>query len=143
MRRSDVDLTLAADEMIRWASPVQNMARTATRDVEVRGQQVQEGDQLMLFYPSANRDEAEFACPHAFDLSRTSNRHLAFGAGPHRCAGSNLARMNLRIAFEELVQRVQDVRLQPGAEVAYHSAMNRAPVAVPITFTPGPRSASA
>ena len=74
-----------------------------------------------------------------FDLGRDANRHIAFGAGPHRCAGSNLARMNLRIAFEELVPRLADVRLQPGAEVRYHSAMNRAPVSVPITFTPGRR----
>ena len=73
MRRSDVDLALAADEMIRWASPVQNMARTATRDVEVRGQQVHEGDQVMLFYPSANRDEDVFDDPHRFDVRRNPN----------------------------------------------------------------------
>ncbi len=94
----------------------------------------------MLFsWASANRDEAEFACPHAFDPERESNRHLSFGAGPHRCAGSNLARMNLRIALEEVLARLHDLRLADGAEpIRYHSMLNRSPVSVPVTFTPGP-----
>ena len=76
-----------------------------------------------------------------FDLGRPSNRHLAFGAGPHRCAGSNLARLNVRVALEELVGRLDHVRLQEGVEpLPFHSALNRAPLSVPITFTPGVRA---
>ena len=87
--------------------------------------------------------QAEFDDAAAFDPSRSSNRHLAFGAGPHRCAGSNLARLNLRVALEELLTRLDDVALQPGVEpLHFHSALNRAPLTVPITFTPGPRRAS-
>ena len=64
---------------------------------------------MLIYWASANRDEGEFACPADFDLDRASNRHLAFGAGPHRCAGSNLARLNLRVALEELVRRLDDL----------------------------------
>ena len=97
-----------------------------------------EGDRVLLSWASANRDEGEFACPFAFDLERESNRHIAFGAGPHRCAGSNLARMNLRIAVREIVERFEDLRLTDD-DVRFHSLYSRAPVAVPITYRPGPR----
>ena len=91
---------------------------------------------------SANRDADEFDGPDGFDLDRRSNRHVAFGAGPHRCAGSHLARMNLRVALTEVLRRLSDIRLQDeAAPIAFHSMYNRAPVAVPITFTPGPREA--
>ena len=98
----------------------------------------------MIYWASANRDEGEFDAAAAFDPSRASNRHLAFGAGPHRCAGSNLARLNLRVALEELLARVDDVALQPGVEpMHFHSALEpRSPLACPITFTPGPRRAA-
>ncbi len=72
-------------------------------DTEIGGQQIKEGDRVLVSWAAANRDEKEFACPAQFDLDRASNRHIAFGAGPHRCAGSNLARMNIRIAVGELV----------------------------------------
>src|SRR5258705_41666 len=116
------------------------MARTVAADTEIDGHQVKAGEQVVMWFASANRDEAEFPRAAEFDLERKSNRHLAFGAGPHRCAGSNLARMNLRIALEELVVRLHDVRLQRGADVHFHSTFNRAPLSVPITFTPGARS---
>ena len=93
-----------------------------------------------MYWASADRDEGEFERPDEFDLDRSPNRHIAFGAGPHRCAGSNLARMNLRIALEELVERLRNVRVQPaGEDPEWHSTFNRAPLSVPITFTPGPR----
>ena len=130
----------AVEELLRLDGSFICIGRTARVDTELGGRPVKAGERVMIYWASANRDDAEFEQPDTFDLDRYANRHIAFGAGPHRCAGSNLARMNLRIAFEELVQRVQDVRLQPGAEIEYHSAMNRAPVTVPITFTPGPRS---
>jgi cytochrome P450 family 142 subfamily A polypeptide 1 len=111
LRRGEVDLALMAEEMIRWNSPVQNMARTATRDVEVRGQQLHEGDQLMLFYPSANRDEDVFDDPHRFDVTRNPNPHVAFGFGTHFCLGASLARLEVRVMFEELLARLTDFEL--------------------------------
>ena len=95
-----------------------------------------------MYWASANRDEAEFIAPDTLDLDRERNRHIAFGAGPHRCVGSNLARMNLRVAIDEIVRRLRDVKLQPGADIGFHSTFNRAPLSVPITFTPGERSGS-
>lgn len=130
----------AVEELLRLDGSFICIGRTARVDTELGGRQVKAGERVMLYWASANRDDAEFDDPDSFDLDRFANRHVAFGAGPHRCAGSNLARMNLRIAFEELVNRLHDIRLQPGAEIAYHSSLNRAPVTVPITFTPGPRS---
>ena len=92
-----------------------------------------------MYWAAANRDADEFDNPDTFDLDRPRNRHIAFGAGPHRCIGSNLARMNLRIAIGELVQRLSDIRLAPGANVEFHSTFNRAPRSMPILFTPGQR----
>jgi cytochrome P450 len=111
------------------------------KDVEVGGQLIKQGDAVLLSWVSANRDEHEFGtCPAEFDLERGSNRHVAFGAGPHRCAGSHLAKMNLRVAIEEIVNRLDDLCLAvPDDEVEFHSAFSRAPESVPITFTPGPR----
>ena len=130
----------AVEELLRLDGSFICIGRTARHDTELGGRPVQAGERVMIYWASANRDEDEFDDPDGFDLGRDANRHIAFGAGPHRCAGSNLARMNLRIAFEEIVRRLTGVHLQPGAEIHYHSAMNRAPVSVPITFTPGPRS---
>jgi cytochrome P450 family 142 subfamily A polypeptide 1 len=111
LQRGDADLALMAEEMIRWNSPVQNMGRTATRDVEVRGQLLHEGDQLMLFYPSANRDEDVFEDPHRFDITRNPNPHVAFGFGTHFCLGASLARLEVRVMFEELLARLADFEL--------------------------------
>jgi cytochrome P450 len=130
----------AVEELLRLDPPFIAIARTATCDTEVAGHAVKAGEKVLIYWASANRDPAEFACPAAFDPERATNRHLSFGAGPHRCAGSNLARMNLRVAVDELVRRLDDVRLAEGAElVPFHSVLNRAPLAVPLTFTPGPR----
>src|SRR5215471_12301380 len=94
---------------------------------------------VLMYWVSANRDEAEFPDSATFDLERERNRHIAFGAGPHRCVGSNLARMNLRVAIGEVVRRLHDIKLQPGADIDFHSTFNRAPLSVPITFTPQER----
>jgi cytochrome P450 len=134
--RSDPELVRpAVEELLRLEGPFVAIGRTAMCDTEVGGQVIEAGDKVLIYWASANRDEAEFACPHAFDLGRERNRHIAFGAGPHRCAGSNLARMNLRIGVEELVTRLDDVRLAPDADVHFHSILNRMPLTVPITFT--------
>ena len=96
--------------MLRWATPVKNMNRTATRDVELFGQQIHEGDRMLLLYPSANRDEAVFTDPYRFDVRRDPNPHVAFGAyGRHHCLGAPLARLELRVLFEELLARFADI----------------------------------
>lgn len=102
----------AIEEMLRWATPVRNMNRTATCDVEVNGQQVREGDRILLLYPSANRDDAVFTDPFRFDITRTPNDHVAFGAyGRHHCLGAPLARLELRVLFEELLARTSHIEL--------------------------------
>jgi cytochrome P450 len=112
------------------------MARTVTRDTVLGGQRLGKGDKVLFHLASANRDSEQFNSPATFDLNRKVNRHLAFGAGPHRCVGSNLARLNLRVAVEELTTRLDNIRLQDDAEpIEYRSALNRSPVAVPIAFT--------
>ena len=133
-------LPVAVEELLRLDPPFIAVARLATCDTEIGGRRIEAGQRVLLYWASANRDAAEFPCPHAFDPERESNRHLSFGAGPHRCAGSNLARMNLRIAVGELVDRLRDVRLDDGADIRFHSVLNRAPEAVPIRFRPGPTS---
>lgn len=131
----------AVEELLRLEVPFIAVGRTVRQDGEVGGRQVRAGDKVMISWASANRDEDEFECPAEFRLDRSSNRHIAFGVGPHRCAGSNLARLNLRVAVHEIVQRLGDLRLDiPEAEIPFHQAYNRAPLALPITFTPGART---
>jgi cytochrome P450 family 142 subfamily A polypeptide 1 len=105
-------LKVAVEEMLRWVSPIKNMNRTATRDVRLRGQQVREGDRLLLLYAAANRDPAAFEDPDVFDVERDPNHHVAFGGyGTHHCLGASLARMELRVMFEELLRRLPDLAL--------------------------------
>ena len=106
--RDDPDGTFdtAIEEVIRWASPVNHMARTATRDIELHGQLIRAGDKVVLLYSSANRDETVFDEPDRFDVRRTPNHHLGFGFGPHFCLGATLARIELRAIFEVLIRRV-------------------------------------
>jgi cytochrome P450 family 142 subfamily A polypeptide 1 len=102
----------AVEEMLRWVSPIQNMARTAARDVELRGQKIRAGQKVILLYPSANRDAKVFDDPFRFDIARKPNDHIAFGLGGHFCLGSNLARLELRVFFEEALRGL------PGLELA-------------------------
>jgi cytochrome P450 len=99
------------EEAIRWSTPVQHFMRSAKEDVEVGGQTIREGDWLMLNYVSANRDEAMFADPFAFDPDRAKNQQIAFGFGAHVCLGQHLARMEMRILMEELLPRLKRVEL--------------------------------
>ena len=130
---------LAVEEMLRWVSPIKNMNRTATRDVELAGAHVRAGDKLVLLYPSANRDERVF--PHAdeFHVDREPNDHVAFGHGVHFCLGASLARLELRIMFEVLLERLPDLalatdeplRLRPSNFIVGIEEM-------PVVFTPRP-----
>jgi len=105
----------AVEEMLRWVSPIQNMARTAARDVELRGQKIRAGQKVILLYPSANRDAKVFTEPFRFDVARKPNEHLAFGLGADFCLGSNLARLELRVFFEEALRRLPELRLASDA----------------------------
>jgi cytochrome P450 family 142 subfamily A polypeptide 1 len=113
--KEGIDLEIATEELIRFVTPIHNMCRVATEDVELGGSSVHAGDQLVLMYGSANRDAAHFENPEALDLTRYPNRHLAFGFGTHFCLGASLARLEIRLFLEELVRRVTELRLEPGS----------------------------
>ncbi len=115
MRRLRDELSLmpsAVEEMLRWATPVLHFRRTVTRDTELRGQTLREGDKVVTWYVSGNRDESVFKDPYRFDVSRTPNDHVTFGpGGPHFCLGAHLARLESRVMFEELLPRVRSIEL--------------------------------
>jgi len=128
-------MTGAVEEMLRWVSPIRNMARTVTRDLEFGGQPLQQGQKLLLLYPSANRDEAVFDDPFRFDIERTPNDHVAFGFGTHFCMGASLARLEISVMIDRLVTRLPDLALagdtplRPANFVSGYESM-------PVTFTP-------
>jgi cytochrome P450 len=110
LRREPQAIPVAVEEMIRWASPVSYFARRATRDTEIRGVRIAQGDRITMWYPSANRDEDVFRDPFRFDAKRTPNEHVAFGGGgPHFCLGANLARREMITFFEELFRRTTTI----------------------------------
>jgi cytochrome P450 len=109
--------------------------RTATRDTELRGQKIREGDKVVIFYPSANRDEEIFPNADRFDAGRTPNDHLAFGIGEHFCLGSNLARLEIRLIFEELLRRLPDIELA-GPVHRLRSNFISGIKRMPVRFTP-------
>ena len=112
----------AVEEMLRWVSPIKNMARTVVSDTELQGQRLKAGEKLLLLYPSANRDATVFDDPFAFDITRTPNDHLAFGLGAHFCLGNNLARLELRCFFETLLRRLPQIELAAPGEPGYRPA---------------------
>lgn len=112
--KAGADIDIAVEEFIRYVSPVHNMCRVANRDYEIGGQTIRQGQQVVLLYPSGNRDEAHFTDGDAFDIERTPNNHIAFGFGTHFCLGASLARMEIRVFFEELRRRVKTMALTPG-----------------------------
>ena len=136
--KSDMSLLPSAiEEMLRWASPIRNMNRTATKDVIVNGMQIRENDRVLLLYPSANRDAKVFDNPHSFDITRTPNDHVAFGAyGRHHCLGAPLARLELKILFEEMLKRFDNLQLATDQPLIsrrgnFVLGLNE----VPVTFT--------
>jgi len=126
-------MPLAIEELLRAYSPV-TMARIVTSDVEFEGCPMKAADKVLMNFPAANRDPAAFEDPDQVILDRAHNRHVAFGSGIHRCAGSNLARMELRVAIEEWLRRIPDFRIDEGAEVTWAGGQVRGPRSVPVVF---------
>jgi cytochrome P450 len=129
--------TTMADEVARFVSPVISFVRTATEDTEVHGQAIAAGDKLLLLYQSANRDGDVFDRPDEFDVTRSPNPHIAFGVGPHVCMGINLARLEIRVLFEELIRRFPDMHVAPGFEPLYvEHALVHAIDTMGVEYTP-------
>jgi cytochrome P450 family 142 subfamily A polypeptide 1 len=129
-------LPVAVEEFLRWATPIVNFRRTATRDVEVDGVRIAEGDSVLLLYGSANRDEAVFGDDaELFDIRRDPNPHIAFGFGTHFCLGASLARLEIRVMYEELLRRLPDIELA-GPLVRTPSAFIRGIHSMPVAYTP-------
>ena len=113
----------AVEECLRWVTPIVSMSRVATRDIDVRGVTIPEGYQVLMMYPSANRDETVFEDPMRFDLHRDPNPHIAFGFGPHFCLGSSLARLEIKVVLEELVKRIPTLHIaDEDAEPTYKAS---------------------
>ncbi|MHB1517408.1 MAG: cytochrome P450 [Acidimicrobiales bacterium] len=126
-------MPVAVEELLRAYSPV-TMARVVTEDVEFRGCPMKAGDKVLVNFPAANRDPGAFEEAGSVVLDRAVNRHVAFGSGIHRCAGSNLARMELRVALEEWLARIPDFSLENGAQVTWAGGQVRGPRRLPVVF---------
>lgn len=135
---ADIDgvMPTAVDEIVRWATPVINFRRTASVDTEVGGQRIEAGQKVVMFYNSANRDDAHFADPYRFDLKRQGNDHLGFGAGgPHFCLGANLARLEIAVMFDELLRTMPDI-VATGAPDPLQSGFIHGIKRLPARWTP-------
>jgi cytochrome P450 len=127
----------AIEEIIRWSSPVIHMRRTCTRDTNLGGQAMREGDKVVLWYSSANRDEKVFTDPHRFDLARQPNEHVGFGGpGPHFCLGANLARREIRVLFDRILHRLPDLEISGPPDRLQSNFINGIK-RMPCVFTPG------
>jgi cytochrome P450 len=123
----------AVEEFLRAYSPV-SMARVATRDTTLGDREVKKGDRVILSFPAANRDPEVFENPEEVIIDRERNRHVAFGSGIHRCAGSNLARMEMQVAIEEMLRMVPEFELEEGGEVTWAGGQVRGPRNIPVVF---------
>jgi cytochrome P450 len=123
----------AVEELLRTETPVQVVPRVLKQDCELRGQQMKAGDHVVFVIGAADTDPDEFDGSDAVDFERAANRHVAFGGGPHRCLGSHLARMELRVALEEFHRRIPDYELEPGAVVSYSPGIRQADQ-LPLVF---------
>jgi cytochrome P450 family 142 subfamily A polypeptide 1 len=135
LRDDPAAIELGVEELLRWVSPIKNMARTVARELQLHGQTLREGDQVVLMYPAANRDPAVFDDPERFDVRRNPNPHLAFGFGPHFCMGASLARVELRVMFSELLRRLPDLHLAGDPSPRRASNFISGPEAMPVAFT--------
>jgi cytochrome P450 len=122
------------EETIRWVTPVKHFMRSATADAELSGKKIAKGDWLMLSYPSGNRDEAVFKDPFKFDITRSPNKHVAFGYGAHVCLGQHLGRLEMRVLWEELLPRLDKVELA-GQPRLMQANFVCGPKSVPIRYT--------
>ena len=125
----------AAEEFIRYYPPVVALGRSVTKDVEVAGYQFKEGDFVLLNYASASRDPGALENPGELDIHRKRVPHSAFGVGVHRCIGAHLARLELKITFEEFLRRIPDFRMKPGAEPVYETGILRTMKSLPLEFS--------
>ena len=126
----------AVEEMLRWGSSIHNFRRTATQDTEIRGVPIKEGEKIVMYYASANRDEEVFDDPHVFDITRTPNDHVTFGGGGvHFCLGASLARAEIKATMRQLVDRLPDIELA-GPPNRLHSDFVNGIKTMPIRFTP-------
>ncbi|MGW3045787.1 cytochrome P450 [Kitasatospora sp. NPDC001159] len=129
-------ITTAVEEFLRWASPVYHFRRTATRDVDLGGKRIREGDKVVMWYASGNRDEKVFGNPYDLDVARQNNDHVSFGKGsPHLCLGNLLARTEIRIMFEELIPRLASIRLAgdvPRVRSNFVNGIKKLPVEVTL-----------
>lgn len=112
-------LPSAIEELLRYLSPAIHFCRTPNRDVEIGGKRIKAGDIMVMFYPSANRDPDAFENPDCLDIERSPNRHLAFGTGPHLCLGMHLARLELKVMFEQFLSRVEEIEFVGQPERVY------------------------
>ncbi len=110
LKREPERLPTAIEEMVRWVSPLLNMRRTANEDVEIQGQKIKAGQQVLMMYAAANRDERVFENPQQFDITRHPNPHLSFGIGTHFCMGANIARLELRCTFEAILAKLPNMQ---------------------------------
>jgi cytochrome P450 len=122
------------DELLRYVSPVSGSARVALEDAEVCGQQISEGDRVLLHWLAANHDDSMFDAADGLNFDRSRNPHVAFGLGVHRCIGSHLARLQIKVAFEALLSRIENIELARGAEVRILSGVARRPASLPLVF---------
>jgi cytochrome P450 family 142 subfamily A polypeptide 1 len=136
LREDPAAIEVAVEELLRWVSPIKNMSRTVTREVQVAGEPLRPGQQVILMYPAANRDPAVFEDPDRLDVRRDPNPHLAFGFGPHFCMGASLARLELKVMFSELLGRLPDLHLAGDPLPRRSSNFISGPEAMPVAFTP-------
>ncbi len=129
--RNGADMSVAVEEFIRYVTPIHNMCRVAKEDAVVNGVTIPKGNQVVLMYSSGNRDESQFDDPEKFDVTRTPNNHIAFGFGTHFCLGASLARLEIRVFFEELLRRTRGWTMTSGTE----------PIFMPNAFVRGVESA--
>ena len=133
LRSDPALLPQAIEEMLRWVTPVMQFRRTALQDTEVGGQAIRKGEKLVMYYGAANRDPRIFDDPETFDITRKPNPHLAFGTGTHFCMGSHMARLEMRVTFEELLARFPKMSLLGSPERLHSnfiSGIKRMPVSL-------------
>jgi cytochrome P450 len=133
LRRDPSLVRKAAEEIVRWTTPVNHFVRTATEDYVLRGQKIRKGDSVALFYASANRDEEVYEDPFRFRIDRDPNPHLGFGVGEHFCLGAHLARMDLRVFFRQFVDRFDRIELAGPVE-RLHASFVGGPKRLPVRY---------